>query len=48
MIPQVTNCNDLFGYTCEMAQGATAPPPTALPPPPAETVCEGEDEVGLH
>ena len=34
----------MFGYTCEMAEGATAPPPTTPPPPPAEVPCEGEDE----
>ena len=41
---QVTDCNSQFGYTCEMAEGATAPPPTTPPPPPAEVPCEGEDE----
>ncbi len=43
------DCDAFYGYTCEMAAGATAPPPTEPIPPPAQAPCEGfEDWVSME
>jgi hypothetical protein len=40
------NCQSVYGYTCEMAEGATPPPPTIPPTPGATIDCEGFTEDG--